>query len=74
MAEQNQTDHTPKEQMGRSNRELWKEWAIDVTADPYGIPLEALNPAHPSLFEADAIWPYFERLRDESPVQKCENS
>ena len=31
-------------------------------------PLETLNPAQPDLFAADAMWPYFERLRKESPV------
>jgi cytochrome P450 len=34
----------------------------------YAEPLETLNPAHPALFQADAMWPYFERLRKEDPV------
>ena len=34
----------------------------------HGLPIETLNPAQSSLFEADAIWPYFERLRREDPV------
>jgi len=72
--QQKETESTPKERMRRSNKELWQEWQIDVTVDPYTLPLGQLNPAHPSLFEADAIWPYFERLRAESPVQKCEGS
>ena len=34
----------------------------------YAQPLETLNPAQPALFEADAVLPYFERLRAEAPV------
>ncbi|MGH7011804.1 MAG: hypothetical protein ACREEX_13305, partial [Caulobacteraceae bacterium] len=32
------------------------------------IPLEKLNPAYTPRFQADAIWPLFERLRREDPV------
>ena len=31
-------------------------------------PLEALNPAQDALFASDAMWPIFDRLRDEAPV------
>ena len=31
-------------------------------------PLETLSPAQAELFAADAMWPYFERLRAEDPV------
>jgi cytochrome P450 len=48
---------------------------IHATIDPkaareeaYSLPLEKLNPAQPALFQADAMWPYFERLRKEDPV------
>jgi len=34
----------------------------------YSTPLAELNPAQSSLFQADAMWPYFERLRAEDPV------
>ena len=34
----------------------------------YAEPLETLHPAQPKLFQADAMWPYFERLRKEDPV------
>ncbi len=34
----------------------------------YATPLEALSPAQPALFQADAMWPIFERLRKEDPV------
>jgi hypothetical protein len=36
--------------------------------DAYAGPIEALNPANSDLFQADAMWPYFERLRREDPV------
>jgi len=41
--------------------------------DPYSIPLADLNVAQPELFQANAIWPYFERLRREDPVHYCAN-
>ena len=34
----------------------------------YATPLADLNPAQPELFQADAMWPIFERLRAEAPV------
>jgi cytochrome P450 len=36
--------------------------------DPYKLPLEEINPARGILFQNDAHWPYFERLRKEAPV------
>jgi len=39
--------------------------------DPYSIPLSAIDVAHPKLFKANAMWPYFERLRREAPVHYC---
>ena len=62
------------ERFKRSNKESWKEWAIDVDQDPESIPLETLNPGHPALFEANTVLPYFERLRREAPVHRCEAS
>ena len=41
-------------------------------AEIYALPLEKLNPAQPALFQADAMWPIFERLRAEDPVHYCE--
>lgn len=41
--------------------------------DPYAIPLADFNVASPGLFQADAMWPYFERLRREDPVHYCTN-
>ena len=34
----------------------------------YEQPLETLNPARAAFFRDDIMWPYFERLRKESPV------
>ena len=34
----------------------------------YAAPLDSLDPAQPALFQADAMWPIFERLRREDPV------
>ncbi|HEX4711216.1 cytochrome P450 [Phenylobacterium sp.] len=36
--------------------------------ETYATPLEELNPAQPALFQADTMWPIFERLRAEAPV------
>ncbi len=40
----------------------------------YDVPLAALNPAQPALFQADAMWPFFERLRKEDPVHRTAES
>ncbi|WP_454713490.1 cytochrome P450 [Caulobacter segnis] len=37
-------------------------------ARAYSIPLEDYHIADPALFQADAMWPYFERMRNEDPV------
>ncbi|MBI1405298.1 MAG: cytochrome P450 [Caulobacter sp.] len=46
--------------------------AVDLTTSAttsaWDQPLESLNPAQPALFQANAFWPYFERLRKEDPV------
>ncbi len=44
------------------------ESARKARAEAYAQPLDTLNPAQPRLFEADAHWPLFERLRKEDPV------
>ncbi len=58
----------------RTNAEILADWPIDVDQDPYALPLEQLNPAHPALFQADRFWAYFERLRAEAPVHLCQDS
>jgi cytochrome P450 len=63
-----------QEYMRKTNKEMMAEWAIDVNQDPHDIPLDKLNPAHPLLFEANRMLPYFERLRAEDPVHYCAES
>jgi len=38
----------------------------------FSMPIEQINPAQPHLFQQNAIWPYFERLRRDDPVHFCE--
>jgi cytochrome P450 len=42
--------------------------------DPYSIPLADINVVQAKLFQRDAMWPYFERLRKEAPVHYCAKS
>jgi len=44
------------------------EMKTDLILDPYSIPLEEVNPLQAHLFQQDAHWAYFERLRAEDPV------
>src|SRR5215471_4377376 len=37
----------------------------------WSLPLDKLNPAQPELFQKDAMWPFFERLRKDAPVHYC---
>ncbi len=47
----------------------------DDIVDPYSIPLDSkFNVAQDVLFEHDAQWGYFERLRNEAPVHYCDES
>ena len=49
--------------------------ALDmVDQDPATLPLEQIDVAQGDLFAADAIWPWFERLRKEDPVHYTEES
>jgi cytochrome P450 len=50
------------------NAELLARWPIDVSQDPWQIPLDQFNPGHPDLFEHRKELAYFERLRQEDPV------
>lgn len=69
-------NNTPniEEKRPLTNAEAREKWSIDVNVDPYALPLDQLDPAHPSLFEHDKFWPYFERLRAEDPVHYCADS
>jgi len=42
--------------------------------EAYSLPLADLDPAHPKLFQANTLWPYFERLRAEAPVHYTADS
>ena len=42
--------------------------ADSETAEALAMPLTDINPAKVERFQADTIWPYFERLRREDPV------
>ena len=44
------------------------------TPDPYAIPLEQIDVSDPYLFQQDAHWGFFERLRKEAPVHYCPES
>ncbi|MFP6834828.1 MAG: cytochrome P450 [Pseudomonadales bacterium] len=70
----NSSQLSQQEYMQKTNREMVAEWAIDVDQDPLAIPLDKLDPAHPLLFEANRMLPYFERLRAEDPVHYCAES
>jgi cytochrome P450 len=39
--------------------------------DPWSMRLEDINVSRPRLFQDDAMWPYFARLRREAPVHYC---
>ena len=38
------------------------------------LPLDQINPSDASLYQQDAQWPMFKRLREEDPVHYCANS
>src|SRR5580658_5646758 len=46
----------------------------EARARIYATPLEELNPAQPELFQKDAMWPIFDRLRAEDPVHHTPES
>ncbi|HEY3694179.1 cytochrome P450 [Phenylobacterium sp.] len=43
----------------------------DAGARAMATPLDRINVAQPALFQADAHWAYFERLRRDAPVHYC---
>ena len=46
---------------------------VDIP-DPYSLELSEINLSQPALFQQDAHWAYFERLRKEDPVHYCAES
>jgi cytochrome P450 len=53
---------------GHAAAQITREQARE---EAWSLPIEKLDPAQPELFQADAHWPYFERLRKEDPVHYC---
>ncbi|MGA1372299.1 MAG: cytochrome P450 [Pseudomonadales bacterium] len=48
---------------------------IDLTiADPWEVPLDAIDVSRPELFQTDTHWNYFRRLRQEDPIHYCSDS
>jgi len=45
---------------------------LDV--DPYTVPLDKIDVSQAELYEHDAQWGFFERLRREAPVHYCADS
>lgn len=66
--ETTENEMTLEERLRLSNKDTLAHWSVDVNQDPEDIPLEDFNPAHPDLFAAGKVLPYFERLRREAPV------
>ena len=59
--------------MSDGNIDLSKTAQMEqARADAYALPLDQINPAQPALFQADAHWATFERLRAEDPVHRTE--
>ncbi|MEX0941512.1 MAG: cytochrome P450 [Pseudomonadales bacterium] len=44
------------------------EAVVDPTTDPYSLAIDEINVFEPGLFQSEAHWKYFERLREEDPV------
>ena len=64
----------PWEDPSASNAEKFARWKVDVNQDPWKIPLDTFDVAHPALFEADKMWGYFERMRKEAPIHYTRES
>ena len=45
-----------------------------IVPDPYALPIEEIDLSNPHIFQQDAHWGYFERLRNEDPVHYCRDS
>ena len=71
---QSELENKVAEDYAIPNAEIQAEWEIDPHANPYELPLETLDPGHPDLFLHNTVLPYFERLRDEDPVHRIEES
>ena len=45
----------------------------DPTGDAYALPLDRIDVSNPKLYQDDVWYPYFERLRREDPVHRCQD-
>ncbi len=61
-------------EMNMSNKDVMAAFAIDPHYDPYSIPLDKVDPSHPSLFLHGTHWDHLKRLREEDPVHYHEES
>lgn len=62
---------------GAQSGNLWSganERREYVPEDVAAIPIEDIDVARPEVFQHEAMWPYFERLRNEAPVHFCPES
>ena len=57
-----------------SNKDIRDAFAIDPHYNVDDIPLDSIDPSHPSLFAEDTLWDHFARLRKEDPVHYHEES
>ncbi len=48
--------------------------AMEISNDPYSVPLDAIDMSNPAIFENNLMGKYFERLRKENPVHFSEGS
>lgn len=49
------------------------KWSM-VGKDPYAMPIEDIDLAHPGIWQANEFLPFLERLRQEDPVHYCKES
>ena len=48
-------------------------WSM-VGKDPYAMPIEEIDLAHPGIWQKNEYLPFLKRLREESPVHYCAKS
>ena len=45
-----------------------------IQLDPTDLPIDEIDVSRPELFQNDAHWAFFQRLRNEDPVHYCKDS
>jgi cytochrome P450 len=60
---------------------LWRRFSMVIAQrkrlpdnDAWSLPIEEIDVGRPELFQADMIFPYFERLRRDAPIHYCRGS